>query len=345
MTIMSVSGPIEKENLGITSPHEHIFIDMKVFFSEPEMIGDKNRAYKPVTIDTLGVLKRNPFALLDNVRLMDIQTQTEELMQFKYAGGRTVVDATTVGIGRDPFLLREVAARTGLQVIAGAGFYVKDSLPPEVLDMSVEEIQAQIIRELNVGIGHSDVRAGIIGEVGISHIIHPFEERSLIASSRAQMDTGAPLLIHINPWSTQGIAALKIAQKVGVDPEKIVICHSDVENVEDYIFAMLDKGVFLEFDNFGKEMATDIWDVKPGSGRFVTDWERVRLLKKIIDRGYGRQLLFACDVCLKTLLHAYGGWGYDHVLCHIVPMLKEVGISEHQISEILIDNPASWLCG
>ena len=122
MPIMSVSGPIEKEKLGIVSPHEHIFIDMKVFFTEPETIGAKNIAYKPVTIDTLGVLKRNPFALLDNVRLMDVQTQIKELMQFKFAGGRTVVDATNVGIGRDPYLLRQVADSTGLQVIAGAGF-------------------------------------------------------------------------------------------------------------------------------------------------------------------------------------------------------------------------------
>ena len=211
--------------------------------------------------------------------------------------------------------------------------------------MTAEEIEAQIIRELTVGIDHSDIRAGIIGEIGISHIIHPFEERSLIASCRAQRETGAPLLIHINPWSTQGMAALEITETVGVDPEKIVICHSDVENIEDYIFALLDKGVYLEFDNFGKEMATDLWDVKPGSGRFVTDWERVRLLKKIIDRGYGKQLLFACDVCLKTLLHAYGGWGYDHILRHIVPMLIEVGVNRQQIDEILIDNPARWLCG
>jgi phosphotriesterase-related protein len=150
-------------------------------------------------------------------------------------------------------------------------------------------------------------------------------------------------MIHINPWSERGIEAMDIVKQHGIAPEKVVICHIDVENREDYIFRLLDMGVFVEFDNFGKEMATDLWDVKPGSGRFVTDWERVHLLKKMIDKGYEKQILMSCDICLKSLLHAYGGWGYDHVLRHIVPMLLEVGVKQDQIGLMLIDNPARWL--
>ena len=343
MSVMTVTGRADKKDLGIVTPHEHIFIDMSVFYQEPEEISAKVRARGPVTIDKLGILKRNPFAVLDNVQMMDLRTQLDEIGFFKSAGGRTVVDATSVGLGRDPALLREVAVRTGLNVIAGAGFYVGPAQTAQTLALSHEEMEEQIVREIEVGIGHTDIRAGIIGEIGVSHILYPFEEKSLTAACRAQARTGAPLLVHINPWSTQGRAAMKIVKAHGIAPGKVVICHADVENREDYIFELLDMGVFLEFDNFGKEMATDLWDVKPGSGRFATDWERVRLLKKIIDRGYAKQLLFSCDVCLKTLLHAYGGWGYDHVLAHIVPMLLEVGVPRPMIDAILIDNPASWL--
>ena len=343
MSVMTVNGTIDAKELGIVNPHEHIYIDMGVFFVEPDEIGQKNIAYSPVTIENLGVLKRNPFAVLDNVQMMDEATQIDELMYFKYAGGRTVVDATNVGLGRDPVLLRRAAAKTGLNVIAGAGFYVEGAQSNETLEMSVQNMEEQIVREIEVGIGHTDIKAGIIGEIGISHIMYPFEKKSLIAACRAQKKTGAPLMIHINPWSTQGLDAMKIVDEHSIAHEKIVICHSDVENREDYIFELLDKGVYIEFDNFGKEMATDRWDCRPGSGRFVTDWERVWLVKKIIDRGYVKQLFFSCDVCLKTLLHAYGGWGYDHIQMHIIPMLDEIGVTKEQIDEILIRNPARWL--
>lgn len=343
MSVMTVTGPIDKKDLGIVTPHEHIFIDMSVFYQEPEEISAKVRARGPVTIEKLGVLKRNPFAVLDNVQMMDFDTQVEEIVYFKSAGGRTIVDATTVGLGRDPELLRDVAARTGLNIVAGAGFYVGPAQNAWALELTQDEMEEQIVREIETGIGHTDIRAGIIGEIGVSHILYPFEEKSLKAACRAQVRTGAPLMIHINPWSTQGRAAMKTVQAHGIAAEKVVICHSDVENREDYIFELLDMGVFLEFDNFGKEMATDLWDVKPGSGRFATDWERVRLIQMIVERGYASQMLFSCDVCLKTLLHAYGGWGYDHVLAHIVPMLLEVGVPRPEIDRIMIENPARWL--
>ena len=343
MSVMTVNGNIDAKELGIVTPHEHIYIDMGVFFVEPDEIGQKNIAYSPVTIEKLGVLKRNPFAVLDNVQMMDEATQIDELMYFKYARGRTVVDATNVGLGRDPGLLRRAAVKTGLNVVAGSGFYVEGAQNNETLEMSVQSMEEQIVREIEVGIGHTDIKAGIIGEIGISHIMYPFEKKSLIAACRAQKRTGAPLMIHINPWSTQGLDAMKIVDEHGIAHEKVVICHSDVENREDYVFELLDMGVYVEFDNFGKEMATDRWDCRPGSGRFVTDWERVRLVKKIIDRGYVKQLFFSCDVCLKTLLHAYGGWGYDHILMNIIPMLDELGVEKEQIDEILIRNPARWL--
>ncbi len=343
MSVMTVLGKMDASSLGVVTPHEHIFIDMSVFYVEPEEISQKQFAHGSVTIEKLGVLKRNPFAVLDNVQMMDRATQIDEIMYFKRAGGRTVVDASTVGLGRDAELLRDVAIETGLNVVLGAGFYVEGAQNQHTLNLSIEQMEEQIVNEIEVGIGHTGIRAGIIGEIGVSHILYPFEEKSLTAACRAQKRTGAPLMVHINPWSTQGLNAMQIVSAHGIDPQKVVICHGDVENREDYLFKLLDMGVYIEFDNFGKEMATDRWDVRPGSGRFATDWDRVKLIKKILHRGYEKQMLFSCDVCLKSLLHAYGGWGYDHVLNHIVPMLDEVGITRSQLDEILIHNPARWL--
>ncbi|MEG1812596.1 MAG: hypothetical protein RR296_05285 [Clostridia bacterium] len=343
MSVMTVLGKVDARELGVVTPHEHIFIDMSVFFSEPEEIRAKRVSRGPVTIEKLGTLKRNPFAVLDNVQMMDVETQIAEINCFKYAGGRTVVDASNVGLGRDPELLREASVRTGMHVVAGSGFYVEGAQKKATLALAVPQLESQIVREIEVGIGHTDIRAGFIGEIGVSHVMWPFEEKSLTAACRAQTRTGAPLMVHINPWSTQGLNAMQIVKDHGIVPGKVVICHSDVENNEDYIFRLLDMGVYVEFDNFGKEMNTDLWDCAPGSGRFVTDWDRVHLLQKMIARGYTSQLLLSCDICLKSLLHAYGGWGYDHVLTHIVPMLREVGVTQEQVDEMLITNPARWL--
>lgn len=343
MSVKTVLGTIEASQVGICAPHEHIYIDMNVFFAPPEEIGMKNLAYKPVSMESLGILKRNPFAVLDNVSLTDEETQIEEILAFKSAGGNTIVDASNIGLGRDPELLARAAARTGLNIIAGCGYYVEGAQKPETLELTPEQIEEEIVRDLEKEIGHTGIRAGYIGEIGVSHEMFPFEKKSLIGACRAQVRTGAPLMIHINPWSTQGIAAMEIVKEHKIEPQKVIICHSDVENREDYIFRLLDMGVYIEFDNWGKEMFTDRWDVKPGSGRFASDWERVLLVKKIADRGYAEQMLLSTDICLKSLLHKYGGWGYDHVLKHILPMLDEAGVTKEQIETMLKANPARWL--
>ena len=72
---------------------------MNVFFAPPEEIGMKNLAYKPVSMESLGILKRNPFAVLDNVSLTDEETQIEEILAFKSAGGNTIVDGASASAG------------------------------------------------------------------------------------------------------------------------------------------------------------------------------------------------------------------------------------------------------
>ena len=343
MSVMTVLGKIDAKDMGVTTPHEHIFIDMKVFFTEPEEIGAKQLAYSPVTIDKLGILKRNCFALLDNVQMMDYETQKKEIEYFKLAGGKTVVDASNIGLGRDPELMRRISIETGLNVVIGSGYYVEGAQKPEVLDLTIEQMEENIVNEFKNGIGHTGIKPGFIGEIGVGHVMMPFEKKSLIAACRAQKRTGAPLMIHINPWSTQGREAMEIVKEHEIDPKKVVICHVDVENREDYIFELLEMGVYIEFDNFGKENDCEPWEVRPGNGPFVTDRERVALIKKIIDRGYVKQLLFSTDICLKSLLHSYGGWGYDHVITNILPVLRYMGVTQEQIDEIMIHNPARWL--
>lgn len=345
MDVQSTRGPIKKSELGIVSPHEHVFIDISAFYTPREIKDFDNSDEVKVAIDNLGVLNRDPYALRDNLKMTDEKTQERELAWFGLSGGKTIVDATTKGIGRDPRALKRISENTGINIIAGAGYYVYATHPKELLRMTLDEIADTIVKEIEVGLDGTDIKAGIIGEIGISEVFNENERRVLAASAIAQKRTGVGINVHINPWTVNGIEAADILLNSGVAADRICISHIDVEGNIDYIHALLEKGVYVEFDNFGKQYYVDREARHEGYGQFISDVERVRLLRRLIEEGYKSRILLACDVCLKTLLRSYGGWGYDHLLRNIIPVMIEEGISESDINLMLVDNPADFLCG
>lgn len=342
MKIKTVCGEIEKSDLGIVAPHEHVLLDLTAFYQELPVPGIEDPATQKVEMWNLGILSRDCYALKDNLVLDNEELAIKELMFYKNAGGNTVVDASLPGIGRDPEGLKRISEATGLNIIMGTGFYVGETHPEKLNSMTDEEIGDLMVAELNHGV--NGICSGYIGEIGISEIFDDKERRVLRAAAIAHKKTGAAINVHINPWTTNGIEAANILLDAGVKPEKICISHIDVENREDYILELLKKGVYVEFDNFGKEYYIRREVRNSGYGLFVHDTERVTLVKKLIDMGYIKQILLTCDLCLKNLLHSYGGWGYDHVLTNIVPMMEDEGITNEQIEIMLTKNPADWLC-
>ncbi|MBQ7380566.1 MAG: hypothetical protein IJW69_00620, partial [Clostridia bacterium] len=311
----------------ITTPHEHIFIELTAFFEKRELRDCESPETASVTMDKLGILNRDPYALRDNLIMNDYDTQKKEILRFKKAGGGSIVDATVPGIG----------------VVMGTGYYVCSTHPEAMKAMSEPEIADMMVHEIEVGAEGTDVKAGVIGEIGISEIFNEEERRVLRASAIAHKKTGVGVLVHINPWTQNGLEATDILLSHGVDPKKIAISHVDVENNMDYMRAMLKKGVYIEFDNFGKEYYVDREARRSGYGLFVHDTDRVSCLKMLIDEGYVNQLLLSCDVCLKSCLRTYGGYGYDHVLTNIVPMMQDAGISDGDIHQMLYENPLAFL--
>ncbi len=343
MKVKSVCKELSQSELGTVTTHEHVLLDLTAFYQALPVKGIEDPATQPVEMWNLGILSRDCYALRDNLLLDNEKVAVEELNFFKAAGGDTVVDASLPGIGRDPEALVRIAKETGLNIIMGTGFYVGETHPKEFDSMTDEEIAELMVKELEEGV--NGVPAGYIGEIGISEIFDDKERRVLRAAAIASNKTGAAINVHINPWTTNGIEAADILLNAGVPAQKICISHIDVENREDYIYALLKKGVYVEFDNFGKEYYIKREVRNSGYGNFVHDTDRVTLLKKMIDDGYLKQILLSCDVCLKNLLHMYGGWGYDHVLTNIVPMMEDEGITQEQINTLLKENPADWLCG
>ena len=181
----------------MTSMHEHVFIDFVCMYSPPEEAHAADQlAESKVGLENLGWVRYDPFRNKDNLELLDEQMAIYEIGLFKSAGGATIVDATTIGMGRNPQALVNVANATGVNIVMGAGHYVDMVHPGDMDDRSEEQLASQMIEEVTVGVDGTTVRAGIIGELGCSWPLTKNESKVLRASASAQRETGAAILIH-----------------------------------------------------------------------------------------------------------------------------------------------------
>jgi predicted metal-dependent phosphotriesterase family hydrolase len=225
--IQTVRGPIEPGDLGLTLPHEHVFINLV-----REYRGD---------------------GLLNDEALMKA-----ELARFAERGGTTLIDCTSDDIGRDPEGLRGMSAATGLNIIMGCGHYRDPYLDPSTIDRtSTDRLADELVRDLTEGVRDTGVRAGIIGEIGSDkQYISAAEERSFRAAGRAQVRTGVPITTHAARWPV-GTQQLDILEAEGVDPRQVIIGHCDMVPLPDYHMELARRGVFVQFDTIRGESEYD----------------------------------------------------------------------------------------
>jgi phosphotriesterase-related protein len=346
-TVTTITGLIDPADLGRTLMHEHVFVDLTCNFVMPDGVVARRYAHKPVDLGMLHLLKRRPFSVaLDNLILDDEQLAIEELRYFVAAGGRTIVDCTVPGIGRDPEPLRRVALATGVQVVVGTGFYVEMAHPNWLENASVESITEAFVRDIRVGIDGTDMRAGIIGEIGISGVpksstdyartgfITPNEEKVLRAAGAASAETGAAVTLHLDVRGQSGEDVIDILEAEGARPERIVAGHLDAVPNLDYHRRLADRGVYVEYDAFGRE-----YYAEELGKTFGSDERRAGLVKAMIDAGHLEQLIISSDICMKMDLRAFGGSGYDHIFTDCPPLFESLEISASDIATIVETNP------
>jgi phosphotriesterase-related protein len=349
MSIVTVLGPVSSDKLRKILPHEHLLIDLTNQYRPFAEASKASYSTQKVNLQNRGILARNPLAMRDNLLIDDVDCAQRELMEFKKAGGDLIADVTSIGLGRDPVALRAMSRAVGVGIVAGCGYYYHATHPDDMDRRSVGELAEEMIRDIREGIDGTDIRAGVIGEIGISPEMHANEKKILAAAARAQQDTGMGLQVHIFPWAATGrplgMDAIDVLGKNGADMCKVSINHVDVAiGIDlDYILDIVKAGAYAEFDNFGHEFYVD----KPGRkfipGPFATDVQRTETICEVIARGYIDRILVSSDICHKSLLHEYGGWGYDHVLTNIIPMFGDYGLDAEKIKRLTEDNPRAFL--
>lgn len=333
--INTVQGPMSIDLLGVTSPHEHIFIDMRncvdITGNEPKSFYDDFKSENRADVCA------DPYAILDNALQSEMEDAICEMEYYKAWGGQTIIDCTQDEIGREAKKLKEVSLRTGVNIIMGCGHYYDKVHFPYVKDATVDVLAGEMHRDLTVGIQGTDIKAGIIGEIGTSAIMTEAEKKVLKAAGVVGAETGSAIHIHTDLYTENGYEVIKILTNEGVNPSKICIDHIDVWLRPDYIRGLLKLGAFVEFDNFGKEFFIS------KKRRFAYDLERIEVLKTLVDEGYGSKILISNDICLKSMWKKYGGLGYAHVLRTVKDMALQNGISETAYQNLLTENVKNFL--
>lgn len=254
----------------------------------------------------------------------------DDLRRYLECGGRTIVELTNTGMGQRADALAALSRRSGVTVIAGTGFYVEKWHPPMVRTATAEDLEAFMVREIEDGIGGSEVRAGIIGEIGTSQDEITADERKVMtAAARAARRTGAPLSTHTS-YGQLALQQLEIIAGEGLPLDRVTIGHLDLDPDPDYHTAVAERGAFIQYDTFGKN-------------QYRPDSERIDCLVEMVRRGFGRQILLSNDISRPTYLIARGGWGYCHLLQSIIPEIRRRGVDEETIGHMLRDNPARFL--
>lgn len=300
--IQTVVGAIDASDLGLVLPHEHIFVDLYAT------------------------------TLSSNSILSDMALAENELGLFRDAGGKTIVDQTCHGLGPAPARLREVAQRAGMNVIASTGFYWERFHPAWLQPMTESDVARLMVDELTMGIAGTDVRAGVIGEIGSSHGgITPEEAKVFRAAAAAQRETGASISTHAL-FTRIGLDQARLLEESGADPGRVVIGHVDTTPDLSYHEELLRMGFWIAYDSVGQ---TDKQH----------DDDRADGLMQLVERGYLERLLISSDVGKRDALTYFGGHGYAHVITDFLPRLRARGLSDEAVRVLTVDNPRAWLCG
>jgi phosphotriesterase-related protein len=349
-SVITVEGPVAPETLGVTLPHEHIFSSWSAGkFEPPDSAYERKLAREPISLENLWYVRRNPTQHRANLRMESFEDAVAEVGHYYRAGGDTIVDVTPKGTASDPARVRGVARETGITAVHGTAYYTRDAHPDRIDDTSVGELADEFVSDVRDGIGDTDVRAGILGEIGTSGAIHEQEEKVLRAGARASLRTGVPVSVHPPsdrdpewPPSRRGLQILDIFEDEGLPLDRAVICHMDqskwLGGALEYQRQILDRGAYVEFDLFGHELYfPDAEDAQP------SDVDRAGYVAELVAEGYTDQLLVSHDVFLKHLLRRYGGHGYAHILTNVLPMFEGAGVPDDAVARILTDNPQRML--
>ena len=313
--INSVLGPMDTADMGVTLSHEHVLVSSAGI-----------RYVYPEFIDREGT----------------ISSGVADLKEAHGEGLRTIIDVTTIDLGRDIRLLEQVSRDSGVNIICATGTW--RDIPRVFWSADPDMIAPLYIREIQEGIEGTGIKAAIIKVANDMGGVTPEGEIILRAAARAQKATGVPISTHTYAPERVGEQQVAIFEDEGVDLSKVYVGHSDDTTDTDYLIGLMRKGVWIGLDRY------------PGGAMPGTpDWQgRTKTAKKLIDAGFGHRIMMGHDWSVTLTIaskqaqetrRAYNPDSYLFITRNVLPRLKELGASQEDTDKIMVDNPRRFFEG
>lgn len=304
-TINTVTGPIDNAQLGFTLMHEHILTGN---WSMRHAFGER---------------------WIDRAALVD--HAVAEAKSAKERGVATLVDLTPVNLGRDISIIREVAEKAEVQIIAATGLYWIEE--PWLQGWEVDRLVEFFVRDITDGIEGTSSKAAII-KAATDHLgVTDLNRKTLQLAARLHRATGVPISTHTNVQHRTGLLQQDVFAEEGVDLTRVVIGHSgDTEDIE-YLEQILKRGSFIGMDRFGLN-------------QMLSMEKRVSVVAELCRRGYADRMVLAHDACCRIdwfpdgmIQQMVPQWNFRHIPDDVIPALRAEGVSNDDIDRMTIGNP------
>jgi 5-phospho-D-xylono-1,4-lactonase len=306
--VRTVLGDIAPADLGACDSHEHLIID-----------------------GGLPCIKHPDF------RLADVDRCVEELASAHRAGLRAVVDAMPCDAGRNVLKLAEVSRRSGVHVLCPTGLHHESFYDDVHWSLRADEgrLTQLFAADIEDGVDRHDYgapfvertehRAGVVKVAGSLDGLTERDRRIFRAAARTHVATGCPVLTHTEK-GTGGAEQVELLLGEGMAADSIVLSHTDFVADAGYHRALLQAGVFLEFDRHFRWQGGE--DGNP----------TLALIEQLVADGYGSQLVLGLDAARQGYWTVYGGTpGLPFIVDGLPRWLERRGIDA---APMLVDNPA-----
>ena len=313
-TIPTVRGPVDTGALGRTLMHEHVFV------LTPEIQDNYDTPWGD-----------------EEDRIADAVKRLNEL---KAAGIDTIVDLTVTGLGRYIPRIQRIAEQTDINIVVATGLYTYNEVPhyfhfrgPGTLLGGPELMVEMFVHDIKEGIADTGVRAGILKCATDEPGVTPGVERVLRAVAAAHRETGVPISTHTHPATRRGLEQQKVFAEEGVDLSRVVIGHSGDTTDVAYLEEVIANGSYIGMDRFGIDV-------------ILPFEERVGIVATMCERGHAERMVLSHDAAChndwlddEVIAEVTPRWHYLHITNDVVPALKERGVTDDQIHQMLVTNP------
>jgi phosphotriesterase-related protein len=321
-TVPTIAGDTDAADLGVVLMHEHVFIR-----TEPLQQGWPG------------------FGGWDAEA--EVAAARERLGRLARAGVGTILDMTVPGLARDPALIARAADGTGLRVMLATGYYTYDNLPfpfqyrgrGKVLDDGDQLLESLFERDLTTGIGDTGFRAAVLKLVTDEPGMTPDVERLALAVASVHGRTGAPICTHAHAPTKRGLDQQRVLASRGVDLGRVMIGHSNETTDLGYLEQVIAAGSYLGWDRCGLGVAV------PLDAQLDT-------LAELCGRGYAGRVMLSHDKASFTDWFTNAeqdfvlpDWQFSYIHSGLLPLLRERGVSDAQVEQMLVRNPREFFAG